>query len=295
MKNLFSALADSIEDLVRDRKLRWMVAIPSLIATILLVVGIASRVSQFVNVTLLVTSLFLGAVVLVMAMARRYMRRQIIQKSKVVGRYADSIFRTQESNPSYFTIESWDEAQAVGKKGDTTIVREIRIKAGQYPVPAVWARASRSSEENLSSGIKSKIKVEARYINADGTDGTRLVSSFNWESDKGIRITVFFDHDLEALTSALIRLTIYWPRYSADLLTGEASKEYWKFHRSIDSLKASITYSKSFAPAGVRVTELAGSPAPSVQKGRADGSSSVSLFVPDVIPGREYGYHVEIA
>lgn len=292
---MFISLADWIESLVRDRKLRWLIAIPATIASIVLAIGILGQFGEVVNITLLASTIFLLAVVMILALARRYMRGQAIRSSKVVSRYADAIFQNQQSNPHYFTIEKWHESQFVGKRGDTSIVREIHIKAGANPVPAVWARASRSTEQHLSAQIKDDIKVEARYINGDDTDGTRLVCTHSWESEKGIRITVFFDQELEPGSTASIRLFISWPRYSADLLDKEPSKEYWKFHRAIDELNTTITYSKSFAPNGVRVTPLAGSSAPTVQKGRADGSTSVTLFVSTVTPGREYGYHVEIA
>lgn len=295
MKRIFGALADQVEDLVRDRKLRWMVAIPSAMATGIVAFGLWAKLGDLVNVTLACTSVFLALTVGVMAMARRFMRRQVIQSQKVVARYADAIFRAQEANPDYFRIVKWLEEQDVRKAGDTTIVRDIAIRAGDQRVPAVWVRASRSSNQHLGNAVRSKISVVARYINDDDTEGTRLVSTFDWESEKGIRITVFFDHDLDPHAEARIRLTIQWPQYSADLLAGEATKEFWVFRRTIDELHSTIGYSNGFAPNGVKVTTLPGSPTPSIQKGGASGSSSVTLLVTELTPHREYGYHVEIA
>lgn len=294
MKRIFGVGADMVEEWIRGRRLRWMVAVPSAIATLLVAFGLWKNLAVLVNATLVCTSVFLGLVVIGMAIARRYMRRQIIQREKVVARYATAIFRAQEANPGYFKILKWAEEQDVRKAGDTTIVRDITIQAGDLSIPAVWVRASRSSSQYLSSAIRDKINVVARYINDDGTEGTRLVTTFDWESEKGIRITVFFDHDLDAHAQARVRVTILWPRYSADLLEGESTKEYWLFHRAIDELHAVTEYSRAFAPNGIKVTTLPGSPAPSIQKGGASGSSSVTLLVSDLSPHHEYGYHVEV-
>lgn len=292
---LWESFADFVEDKVRDRKLRWLVGAPTAAASLVVALGLYKQDGRMVNLTLASISIFLGLAVLGMALSRAYMRRQASKESKVVDRYANAIYLAQKDNPSYFTIDKWSENQAIGKKADTRIVRDIDIIAGDESVPAVWTLASCSTSGYFDNHHRDDVLVEARYLNDDGEEGTRLVTSSVLHSGRGIRITIFFDHDLVPHDVTRIRLTLEWPRYAGDLLDGGSTKEYWKFHRPTNEFVANIHYSKEFAPNGIRVTRLSDASSPQVQQKReADGTSSVSLPVSNVVQKTEYGYHIEL-
>lgn len=293
MERFFDALTDAIEKLVRARKLRWLIAIPSAIGTILVIFGLAAKLAPLVNITLLCLSVFLGISVIVLAISRRALRWQVTRRNQILDHYGTRIFETQQKNPGYFHILKWDEHQVVGKGGDTVIVRDIGIKAGAVAVPAVWTRASRNSSAHLA-GVKEKIRIEARFLNEDGELGTSLIVVPIWETDKTVRIQIYFDRDVEPDDEVLIRLTIKWPSYSADLLDGAACPNYWVFRRRVDSFTSKVTFTGGFAPMGVRLTPMKGSPAANARKNKADGSVAVSFTVPTVQQDKEYGYYVEL-
>lgn len=294
MKQGLASISDWVEDLIRDRKLRWMVAIPSAIGTILIIVGIATQLRDLANVSLLCTTVFLGVVVIVMALSRRHMRREIGNKQAVLDHYGDWILRSQRDNPDYFAISAWNEEQTVAKRGDTVIVRDIDITAGAIPVPAVWTRASANSTVHLSPNVRSAIDVEARFLDDDGEPTTRIVTGAVWDDEKTIRILIYFSVDLAPNATTRIRLRIRWPRYAAELLDGRVEKEHWVFRRPVGSFSVKTVFTKDFAPLGVTVSKLANSPKPITTTNKTDGSTSLEFSVPNVEKDVEYGYLYEV-
>jgi hypothetical protein len=300
-QNLYDSLADTIEDLIRDRKLRWLIALPSGIGTVIVLggtvlaaTGVVPGLSLPVNVTLVVLAVFLGVSVLVLALSRRFLRGELARKNLVLERYGDRIREAQENNVDLFHTNAWDEEARVGKKGDTTIARTMTIRAGAAPVPAIWTLASRNSEAHLGQAVKDKVRIVARFIHDDGSEGTELVSIGRWEGDRSIRIFIFFDRDLSPQTEVCIRLVIHWPKYGADMLDGTSEINHWTFRRQTDDFKSLQIYEKSFAPKGVRITPLPGSPAPDRTTDATSGSTHVRLNLGQIAIGQEYGYRADL-
>ena len=81
MNKLFESLADVIEGQIRDRRLRWMVGIPSGVAFVIVGAGSILGLPVLVNVTLVCVSVFLALTVVCMAISRRYMRRSLVSSA----------------------------------------------------------------------------------------------------------------------------------------------------------------------------------------------------------------------
>jgi len=294
VKHLFSALADWIEDKVRDRKLRWLIAVPSGVATVLAIIGIAAAIQPLANVSLLVLSIFLFIVVITLGVNRRYMRRELGRTGRVLQTYGERVRRTQETNRDLFHTVRWSESVAVADKGNTTIVRDISVRIGAQPVAAIWSLSSRNSAAHLSPSIRDKVRVDACYLEDDGAEGTSIVTTHSWEGESRLRVYIYFDRDVAAGETIRIRLVIRWPKYSADILDGNAEVNSWVFRRPTDSFESTVSFSRSFSGKPLRVTTLNGSPAPEVSIDNASGQTKVHLNLTQIEVDREYGYRVDL-
>jgi len=294
VNKLFESLADVIEGQIRDRRLRWMVGIPSGVAAIIVGIGWVFGLPVVVNVTLVCVSVFLALTVVCMAISRRYMRRSLGRTYQILNRYGDRIRDEQERDKNLFHTTAWREEVRVGKDGDTTIIRFMTLQAGPGPVSAVWTLASRNSPAHLSEQVKEAVRVNANFLDEEDVVGTSIVTTTRWEGERFLRIYMYFDRDLAADSTTMIRLQIKWPKYSADLLDGIVEPSTWIFRRPTSSLKVATAYDKVFAPTGVRVTPLVGSVKPTITQDEASGSTHVRFELDDIEVDREYGYRVEL-
>lgn len=294
VKQVFSALADWIEDKVRDRKLRWLIGIPSALATALAIIGIAGRIQPLANVSLLTLSAFLFLVVIVLGVNRRYLRREIAKATTVLKSYGGRIRRAQETNNDLFHTTAWVENVSVGHKGDAYIVRDITIKAGPESVPAIWSLSIRNSDAHLGASVRDAVRVDACYLSEDGEEGTGIVTTAEWEDNRKLRAYMYFDRDLDPGTIVQIRLTIKWPRYAADMLDGTPEINNWVFRRQTASFTSTVTFEKAFTKRQLRVSTLHGSPPPQVTPDVASGQTKIHLNLNEIEVDREYGYRIDV-
>ena len=156
------------------------------------------------------------------------------------------------------------------------------------------AHDTRNSPAHLGDQIKAAVRVNANFVDEEEAIGTSVVTSTRWEGDRDLRIYMYFDRDLAANSTTMIRLQIKWPKYSADLLDGIVEPSFWIFRRPTSSFKVSTTYDKIFAPNSLRVTPLVGSVKPAITQDEASGSTHVRFELDDIEVDREYGYRVEL-
>lgn len=292
MKALFSMFADWIEDKVRDRKLRWLIAIPSGIGTLLGIVGIAKAIQPLANVSFLLLSIFLFIVVIVLGVNRRYMRRELGRTAQVLRTYGERVRRAQETNRDLFQTTQWTETMTISEKGNAAIVRDITVRIGSEPVAAIWSLASRNSSEHMSASIRESVRVDACYLDADSSEGTAIVTTHTWEGDAKLRIYVYFDRDVAPGETVKLRLVIRWPKYAADILDGHTELNHWVFRRQTDSFESTVLIERSFSSKPLRVTTLSGSPDPAVSSDESSGHTKIHLDIPDIEVDREYGYRI---
>ncbi|MBX3094854.1 MAG: hypothetical protein KF680_10020 [Cryobacterium sp.] len=223
------------------------------------------------------------------------MRKEIGQKDLILNRYGDRVRAAQEKNVDLFHTTGWVDETAVKKHGDAVIVRTMSIEAGPEPVPAIWALSYRNSSAHLEQRVKEKVRVEARFApEEDENSGTEIVTAISWEGDRALRVFFFFDRDLAPNSTTRIRLTIKWPKYGADMLDGQVEPNYWTFRRQTTGFNSLVIYESEFAPKGVRITPLDGSPRPDVDRQKASGSTLVRFALADIKVGQEYGYRSEL-
>lgn len=294
MRHLFSAAADMVEDRVRDRKLRWLIAIPSAVGTVLSIVGIAAKIQPLANVSLLVLSAFLFVVVIVLGINRRYMRRELGRTTKVLQGYGIRVRHAQETNKDLFHTTSWSEEVSVAAKGDTSIVRDITVEAGPEPVGAIWSLSNRNSDAHMSAAVRDAVRVEACNLDENGEEGTSIVTTTSWEADNRLRTYLYFDRDLPPGQTARIRLRIKWPKYSADILDGHVEVNSWVFRRPTLSFRSTVSFAKSFSHKPLRVSTLLGSPSPDVTTEPASGQTKIHLDLSEIEVDKEYGYRVDL-
>lgn len=296
MRELFSSIATLVEDNVRDRKLRWMVAIPSAIATVLALVGITSKNALLVNVSLACLSGFLGLVVIAMAISRRYMRRDLGDRAHILRMYGKRIRDAQEENLDLFQTLEWSENVDATKNGDAVIVRDITIQAGETRVPAIWSLASRNSNQHMTDSVKRAVKVVANFLDDAGEVGAKVVTSTDWEgTGERLRVYIHFPRELSPRSVARVRLTIKWPKYFADILDGQPEVNHWVFRRSTSKFDSVVTFQKAFSDRRISISNLQDSPAPRVQRDSASGTTSVHLNLQTIEVDREYGYSIALS
>lgn len=296
MREVFSEIATVIEDNVRDRKLRWMVAIPSAIGSLLVIVGINAGNGVLVNVSLACLAGFLGLVVIVMAIARRYMRSELGGQTHILRMYGKRIREAQEENLDLFHTTDWSEKVDVTKNGDSVIVRDITIRAGEMRVPAIWSLTTRNSEQHISASIHRRVRVAAHFLNENDELGARVVTSRDWEGNGDrLRVYMHFPRELSPKAVVRVRLTIKWPKYFMDLIDGQPEVNHWVFRRPTDSFDSVITFQKSFSRNHLHVTKLDRSPQPDVTRDAASGTTTVHLNLPTIEVDREYGYSLALS
>jgi len=293
MRTITHAIADTVERLVRDRKLFWIVSIPSGIFAVLLGLGFVTDTNSLVNVTMVIALAFLVLVVITLALSRRYMRREIGERSELLNRYVREIHERQTNDALLFTTEEWDETTRVSQKGNAEITRLLTLKVGAEPLSAVWNGTNRNSENHLTTAIKKRVKVEARTVNPHGQVGARILTTVEWN---GPRMTTYihFDDVLNSGEEVKVRLHIEWPRFYADMLDGVVEKNRWTFLRVSRLFKSTIYFDKAFAPNGVVCSPLMGSPDPVHTVDSNNGSSTLRLELDNIVANTRVGYHVEL-
>lgn len=294
MKELISALADWIEDKVRDRKLRWIVSVPSALASLLAIVGIAASIQPLANLSLLTLSVFLFAVVVVLSVNRRYMRRELGATDQILRAYGEQIRLAQETDHNLFHTKNWSERVSVSQKGDAVIMRDITVEIGPRPVRAIWSLSTRNSDDHLSSSVRDSVRVSAQYLNADGTDGTNIVTTASWEESGKLRTYLYFDREVPPHETVRLRLTLRWPRYAADILDGGTEVNHWLFRRTTDSFESTVLFEKSFSSRKLRITPLEGSSTPEITRDPASGQTEIYLNLDKIEVDREYGYRIDL-
>lgn len=294
LRNLVQILSNFIEEQIRDLKLFWLISIPTTIGTIVVGLGLVTTAPALADVTLVVLALFLGLSVIVLALSRRYLRREIGQKDEVLNRYADQVRKRQEGDPNFFTTKEWREEVRVKSDGDTVVVRYFTLVAGPNSVPTIWTFADRNSAAHLEKKIRDRIKTEVRFVSPDGELGTEIISVHRWETDTGIRVYIHFDRDIEPYEEVKVRLELTWPRYYADLLDSRTEINRWVFRRESFKFDSQTTFESSFAPNSVRVTPLTGSPAPRKSMSETSGSTSIQLILDEIEINKEYGYRIDM-
>ena len=149
----YEALSAWIEERIRGRQLRWMVGAPSALGGLGTAAGAVLGLTLVVNLSLAFLCAWLAACVIALAIDRRTIRREQRETAEVLRAYGDRVRNHQETTRDLFHIVSWDEDVAVGKNGDTTIIRDLTLLAGPEPVSAIWR--CRSATLTTTSGLGS--------------------------------------------------------------------------------------------------------------------------------------------
>lgn len=294
MNDLVDSLANFIEDAIRERNLRWIVSIPASSMTVLSILGFAFDRTQAAVVLLF---LALGTTLIsliVLALSRRAMRKELKDTSGVLNSYGEKVRREQESDPEYFSISGWKERLTVSNHGNTTIVKDLAIIVGGRPIGSAWTMIYRNSDAYMSSGIKSRIRLRASVLNDDGSLGTQIVTTRSFEGSCGLRIFFHFREELKPTESATIRIVVQWPRYFADPLDERTEENYWIMRHPSESLDSTVTLEKKYSRRGVIVSSINGSARPTVTKHPDSGSTEIHLTVKNPPLNQKCGYTLEL-
>ena len=295
MENIYDSVSGWIEDKVRGRQLRWMIALPSALGTVVSAIAAVLRIQIVAYVSLGLLAAWLGICVLMLAIDRRSVRRSIRDKDDVLKAYGDSIRSEQEADQDLFHTSSWDEEVSISSGGNAVIIRKFILKTNDRSVRAIWTLAKRNSEAHLSSKIRDAVRVSANYVNSDGRVGSRIVTTKVWEHEGRLRIYMHFDRALAPNTEVSIRVKLEWPKYAADALDGSTDVVHWTVRRPTARLASNHTYEKSYTKRRIAITVLDGTPEPVIVNDPAGGTTKIHLELDQLEVNREYGYRVSLS
>lgn len=202
-------------------------------------IGLFALPGAFVFIPTLLFMAWLVMVAVLIDFARRRLKRelQVLRGNQAKlrersERLARALAETQRKNPDYFHVASCREEMFVDQRGTTTIVRDVRIVAGEGGTDFFFCGYFSNSTPN-----RSEVTVAANRIQADGKNGARMPFSTVWPTDNRVRVFVYFDRTLSPGTETEVRVSIKWPEYSKLLCQGDKETMVWEFQRKFDEFE----------------------------------------------------------
>ena len=292
MRQHIDSISDWIEDQVRDRHLRWIGTGGTVLTVVLAVLGLSNVLPFGLWPSLLLALVVAVFAVVALGLSRRYMRRELSEAKRVLAGYGKRVKDMQENDRLLFHIVSWHENVMITKHGDTEIQRDLTVRAGSEAVPAIWNLTYRNSDSHLSSSVRGRVRVSAYHLNEDGSEGVRIVTIPEW-SGQQLRVFLHFSPDLAPNSQVSLRLSITWPKFSADILDGLPEEMRWTFRRQMEEFSSTILMDHTFLTRDVRVTGFQDSPKPDVtRRGERKKLTKIHLGIKNAEVDKVYGYSV---
>jgi hypothetical protein len=229
---------DDADDLIARVGVRaalgWPVPVVAALAGLGLLGGADGYVTAFAALGVLIGWLVILVVILQLRSKRQ--QRILADRGQTLMNFMRRATEAQAQDPSSFSILDWTEDIEVQENGDSTIVRDFRLRAGAD----VLQHFSSVCLANEPVRDRQQIRIKAFNVEAGGDVGARLGSLANWESDQRVRVYVYFPTEVPAGAEFRVRIEWSWPAWSRRLAAGDTEEMKYMFKRPCARLRCTI-------------------------------------------------------
>lgn len=235
MRRIIEATSATLEESIRNRRLKWIVGVPTGILGAISFILMCLDVELAAYATSTVLSLWLVCCVFILAISRRYMRREINMFQGIAEHYGRHIYETQSSSPGYFRVLSWNEVQVLRSDGSVDITRDLTISPVSEILRAVWTSAE-SSRGALSDTELDRLYEGLRtpILNDDDSEGIDLRRAVFRGTGAEVIFNIFPLEAVQPGDALRFRLSLSWPKYAEKLVTGSIDENYWEFAQEVE-------------------------------------------------------------